>query len=119
MPSLYLYLIGGVALLGVGFGGGFALEQHLTMDKIAQLSGDLSTAKGNEATLGEAVTTCNASVASIATAGNALTAATQSLIDAAKAGAANNAANIKAMNAIKSSDEKCPVADAIIQQAFQ
>ena len=119
MPSLYLYLIGGVALLGVGFGGGFYVDNRLTQDKIIQLSGDLATAKGNAITLGKAVDECNTSVDGIKVAGDKLTAAAQTLIDQAKAGQQSLANNAKAVNAIKSSTESCPVADAIMGAAFQ
>ena len=119
MPSLYLYLIGGVALLGVGFGGGFYVDNRLTQDKIIQLSGDLATAKGNAITLGKGLDACNTSVDGIATAGKALTAAAQLLADQAKAGQQSLATNAKALNAVKSSAEKCPVADAIMEAGFQ
>lgn len=118
MPSIYLYLIGALALLGVGFGGGFALDNKLTDNKIAQLSGDLATANGNAATLGNAVKACNASVDGIKAAGDKLTAAAQSLVDELNRERATYAKGIAAAQAIKSTDEKCPVADAIMQAGF-
>ncbi len=119
MPSLYLYLIGGMALLGVGFGSGFYVDDRLNQKEISQLSGDLATAKANSATLGKAVDQCNASVDGIAKAGKTLTDAAQHLIDQANADRAKYTAAINAFNAIKSSDEKCPVAQSIIERAFQ
>lgn len=119
MPSLYLYLIGGAALIAVGFGGGFALEQHLSQNEIATLSGNLAMARGNETTLGNAVKSCNISVDGIKVAGDKLTAAAQALIDQAAAQAAKFKSNLAAIQAVKSSAEQCPVADSILQAGFQ
>lgn len=119
MPSLYLYLIGGAALLVTGFGGGFAVDNHLNQNKIVQLSGDLATAKGNAATLGNAVQACNTSVAGIKTAGDKLTAAAQALVDELNKERGQYAGAIAKVQAVKSSDEKCPVADAILSAGFQ
>jgi hypothetical protein len=118
MPSLYLYLIGGAALIAVGFGGGFSLEQHLSQNEIATLSGNLATARGNETTLTSAVKACNLSVDDIKNAGDKLTAEAQALVDELNLERAKYATAITAVQSIKSTDEKCPVADAIIQAGF-
>lgn len=119
MPNLYL--LGGTALVALllGFGGGFYLEDRLDQAAIIRLSTSVATEKGELATLQHGLDTCNTSVAGIAVAGKKLTDAAQQLVDQANANRAKATAAIAAIGAIKSSDEKCPVAQSIIERAFQ
>jgi hypothetical protein len=78
-----------------------------------------ATLRSNNAALDNGLKTCNASVDGIAIAGKALTDATNTIVAQKKRERAQLASNIAAMKGVKSSNEKCPVADSIITRGFQ
>lgn len=113
-------LIGALLLAGTSFGGGFYLEYRLDQASLIQARADLATARANTITLGNAVKACNASVDGIKIASDKLTASTQAAIDELESSRTKSQATwTAALNAIKSTDEKCPTADAIIQAGVQ
>ena len=77
------------------------------------------TLRSNNSALDHGLQTCNASVDGIAKAGKALTDATNALVAQLWAENVQLAANIAAIKGIKSTNEKCPVADSIITRGFQ
>ena len=120
MPSLYLYLIGGAALIFSSFGGGFYLEHRLDQGTIVQVRSDLATAKGDIITLQDGVKTSNASIESAKKNADARVAAAQAGVDAAQAKNADLAAKVAKLQSIKSDPkEDCPVADEVIREGLQ
>lgn len=80
---------------------------------------DLGTARGNESRLSAGLDQCNASVEKLGAAGKLMVSTAQDMIDKAAALQKSNAAGLAAMAAIKSTDEKCPVALSILQAGLQ
>ena len=80
---------------------------------------DLGIAHGNITNLESGLAQCNASVDKLAANGARMVSVAQQMIDTANGLRGSLAANVAAIRGIKSTDEKCPVADTIIRQAFQ
>ena len=106
-----------VRINGVSFLGWYVIDGYKPLYE--KYLNENTTLRSNNSALDHGLQTCNASVDGIAKAGQVLTAATNALIAQLKADNAHLAANISAIKGIKSTNEKCPVADSIITRGFQ
>lgn len=106
-----------VRINGISVFGLYAVKGYKPMWEADEK--DLVTLRGNQLVLSNGLLTCNASVSALKVAGDQVTAAAQKLVDAANAAQQRLKDNISAMKAIKSSDEKCPVAESILMRGFQ
>lgn len=106
-----------IRINGVSFLGWYAIDGYKPLyEKFKDENGTL---RSNNAALDHGLNTCNASVDGIAKAGKALTDATSALVSQLRAENARLASNIAAIKGIKSTNEQCPVADAILTRGFQ
>lgn len=106
-----------VRINGVSLFGWYAVDGYKPLYEAALL--DNSTLKTSVSNLDTGLKTCNASVAGMKSASDRLTAQANHLIEIANGIQAKLNGNIAALRAVKSSDEKCPVADMILEKAFQ
>lgn len=106
-----------VRINGISLLGWYAIDGYKPLYE--KLSTENATLLANQSALRDGLHTCNASVDAIKKAGDLLTLAAQRLADQARKGQGQLDANAAAVRAIKSSDEKCPVADAILRRGFQ
>ena len=106
-----------VRINGISFFGWYAVDGYKPMFERDEK--DLVTYRNNQAALQNGLNICNTSVDNIAKAGKMMTDIAQELADQAKQSAEQLRGNISALQSIKSSDEKCPVADFIIQRGLQ
>lgn len=106
-----------VRINGISFFGWYAVSGYKPMWEADER--DLVTLRAARVDLVRGLNSCSASISTMKTIGDKVTAAAQKLIDAADANANQLKGNIVAMKAIKSSDEKCPVAESILMRAFQ
>ena len=87
--------------------------------KLATAQSDLKLSRDNTSMLKGGLDQCNASVLDLKAKGNKATAESQKRIAALEGDNKKLAANIAAMKAIRSTGEKCPVADQIMRRPFQ
>jgi hypothetical protein len=106
-----------VRINGISVFGLYAVKGYKPMYEADEK--DLVTLRNNQLVLSNGLLTCNASVDALSAAGKKMSDATQKLVDAAGAVQTQLKGNIVAMKAIKSSNEKCPVAESILLRAFQ
>jgi hypothetical protein len=106
-----------VRINGISFFGLYAVDGYKPMYERADRAN--ATLRGNQDTLKNAVKKCNASVDDIKTESDRLTIEVQHLVALAARLEGQLSGNIAAMKAIKSTTEKCPVADAILTRGFQ
>lgn len=106
-----------VRIDGLDLGGWYAVDGYKPLYERALT--ELVTLRGNNHALEHGLETCNASVDALKKAGDTMTANAQALIAAANGLQPPLAAAAAAVRAMKSSNEKCPVADAIISRGFQ
>lgn len=106
-----------VRINGISVFGMYAVKGYKPMWEADER--DLVTLRNNQLVLSNGLMTCNASVTALKVAGDNVTAAAQKLVDAANAAQHQLNGNISALKAIKSSGEKCPVAETILMRAFQ
>jgi hypothetical protein len=106
-----------VRINGVSVFGLYAINGYKPMwEKDEQ---DLVTLRDNQKALSAGLLTCSTSVSAMHDIGVKLTDAAQKLVDAANTNAQQLQNNVAAIKAIKSSGEKCPVAESILMRAFQ
>lgn len=106
-----------VRIDGLDLGGWYAITGYKTA--LATDETALVTLRGNNTVLDAGLKKCNGGVTDVADAAKALHEATAALVAAKEALADQNKKNIAAINAIKSSGEKCPVAESILNAGFQ
>lgn len=106
-----------VRINGISIFGLYAVNGYKPMwekDEIA-----LVTLRDSQKALSAGLLTCNTSVNAMHDTGVKVSAAAQKLVDVANANAQQLQNNVAAIKAIKSSSEKCPVAESILMRAFQ
>lgn len=106
-----------VRINGISVFGLYAVKGYKPMWE--QDEKDLSTLRDNQKALSAGLMTCNTSVSAMHDLGVQVSAATQKLVDVANGNAQQLQNNVAAIKAIKSSSEKCPVAESILMRAFQ
>jgi len=94
------------------FGGG--LREELASEKLLRV-----TAEQNVGTLRIGLGRCNASIDETKLVADARVAAAQAEVDRAHADAGRLQGNINRLRAIRSTSETCPVAETILEAAFQ
>ncbi len=114
---LPMVIVQTVRIDGLDLGGWYAVKGYKPLYEGLLIEN--GTLRNNNDVLDRGLKTCNASVDGIAAAGKALTNATAALIAQARAGSQQLVSNAAAIKAIKSTNEKCPVADAILTRGFQ
>lgn len=114
LPALVVQTvrINGITILGWSITDGY--KPLYEKDEAA-----LVTLRGNNAALSDGIKVCNASVDQLHAAGAKATADAQAAIADREKDAAAYLANIAALKKIKSTNEKCPVGDSILNGAFQ
>lgn len=106
-----------VRINGVSVFGWYAIQGYKPMYEADER--DLATLRGNNAALTNGLNTCNGSIDALKLAGEHLAASTNAIIAQMEKNNAALLTNIAALKAIKSSEEKCPVADSILTRGFQ
>lgn len=106
-----------VRINGISVFGMYAVQGYKPL--LDQADKDLGTYRANQATLQNGLNICNTSVENLGKLGDKVTKLTQQLVDMARQQAEGLRGNIAAIQSIKSSDEKCPVANSILERGFQ
>lgn len=106
-----------VRINGVSVFGWYAIQGYKPLYEADEKA--LTTLRGNNAALDHGLTVCNGSIDALKIAGDHLAASTNALIQEMEKNNATLLTNIAALKRIKSSEEKCPVADTILTAGFR